>query len=121
LEERLGKVHRSFERFIWQVGESSSGPKSPGYGRGLPEAVIHVAGIEGRLLCSGMFEQLADGAPPGGFGNIIATSGGARKREVRVKRSREDGPAHLHGMPLDGTKRGPGLIGMRRSDLGKAP
>src|SRR4051794_18723021 len=40
-------------------------------GSALPETVVDMAGVERRLLCAGIFERLADGTLPGGFGDDV--------------------------------------------------
>jgi len=39
-------------------------------GRALPKTVVDMASVEGGLFCAGIFEGLADGALPGGFGTL---------------------------------------------------
>jgi hypothetical protein len=39
--------------------------------RTLPVAIVNVAGIEGRLFSARMFKGSANGAFPGGFGDVV--------------------------------------------------
>src|SRR5438445_8790487 len=40
-------------------------------GCSLPEPIVDMAAVERGLFCAGVFERLADGTFPGGFGDIL--------------------------------------------------
>src|SRR6266436_9689522 len=62
----------------------SSGAETADRGA-LPETVVDVTGVEGRLFCAGVLEWKADGTFPGGLGNVVVGrgDGGEKRSEER--------------------------------------
>src|SRR4029077_9054915 len=65
-------------------------------GRALPIAVVNVAGVQRGLLGPWIFERSADGAFPGGFGDIVAGLGSKSAGQNKENESKRQGPSKRH-------------------------